>query len=314
MILVIGDINLDISGRFDSWPEKGGCVFSSKPKISLGGTGANVATALSRLGFNVFLASAVGKDPFGKEALENLEKENIDTSLVQILPNHNTGLVFTAIDELGERTFFVFRQDCADIHMRINPKLLLGSKPQIVFVTGISVAEGIESYQTIIDFLGEKNKLKVFFDPNIRSPNGKVTQEIRRKYFQVLKLSNVFLPNEQEIMEITQENSLRSAIEKVFDNGVEEVWVKRGKENFLWASKEGNGGEFPTIKVPKVVDTTGAGDLFDAAIIYGFLNSWKPAEVATFAAKATAFSIQRPGSISSFPSLKELNLQKPDIK
>jgi len=308
MILVIGDINIDISGRFDSWPEKGGCVFSSKPQINLGGTGANVGVALSRLGLEVSLVSAVGNDAFGREALENLKREKINTALVQVQTQYNTGLVFTAIDEFGERTFFVFRRDCADIHMTLEPGVLLKEKADEIFITGVSVAEGIESYQTILGFLEKNGKQRVFFDPNIRSPNGRISEEVRERYMHVLRFSKVFLPNEKEILEIMQENSLKTAIEKALEIGVKEIWVKRGKEDFLWASQEGGFAAFPTIKVSQVSDTTGAGDLFDAAIIFGSANNWSAQKIAIFAAKATAFSVQRPGSISSFPSLHDLNL------
>ncbi|MCR4429236.1 MAG: sugar kinase [Caldiserica bacterium] len=307
MILVIGDINIDISGRFDSWPEKGGCVFSSKPQINLGGTGANVGVALSRLELKVSLASAVGNDAFGREALENLKREKINTALVQVQPQYNTGLVFTAIDEFGERTFFVFRRDCADIHMTLEPEALLKEQADEIFVTGVSIAEGIESYHSILGFLEKSGKQKIFFDPNIRSPNGKITEETRERYLHVLRFSKVFLPNEQEILEIMRENSLKTAIKKALEMGVEEIWVKRGKEDFLWASQKGGFVAFPTMKVSQVSDTTGAGDLFDAAIIFGLTNNWTAQETAIFAAKATAFSVQRPGSISSFPSLHDLN-------
>jgi ribokinase len=305
-VTVIGDINVDISGKFSTWPRRGSCSFSSNPTISPGGVGGNVAVALKRLGINVKFISAVGNDIFGSFYVEQIEKEGIDTSLIQVLASYNTGLVFTIIDDCGERTFLAFRLNSADIHMNLKSQLLVRKVKEPIFISGVVIAEGVEAYTTTLNLLKEKRNQKIFLDPSVRTLNGKINSLMCDKYYEALKFTNVFLPNEEELLEITRKTSISEALSKIFKFGVEEVWVKRGPNDIIYASKDGQEEKYPVVSVHKVVDTTGAGDAFDAAIIYGYIKGWAPYKKASFAAKVAAYSIQRLGSIPSFPKISQL--------
>lgn len=303
-VIVIGDINVDITGKFSTWPQRESCSFSSKPIISLGGVGGNVAVALKRLGVNVHFFSAVGNDIFGSFYTQEIKKEGIDTSLIQTLDDYNTGLIFTIVEEDGEHVYLAFRLDSADIHFNMNMLEKMPKGP--IFISGVTIGEGIESFDAVLNILKGVTQQKIFLDPSIRTQDGKIDSLRREKYYEALKFTDVFLPNEREILEITKKDSIDDAMDEVFKTKVEEIWIKRGSQDIIYKSKNGNVERFPALRVKKVIDTTGAGDAFDAAIIYGCLNNWTISEQASFAAQIAAYVIQRIGSTSSFPRISEV--------
>ncbi|MGH9580310.1 MAG: carbohydrate kinase family protein, partial [Terriglobales bacterium] len=104
MILVLGDINVDVSARLEAPFRLGSDCLAASLAVHLGGVGANTATALARLGVPARLLAGVGRDPFGEVALERLRQEGVDLTFVQRPEAAMTGLMFIAIAPDGQRT------------------------------------------------------------------------------------------------------------------------------------------------------------------------------------------------------------------
>ena len=270
-VLVVGDSNVDVIIHSDRLPAPGQCSFGKSPVLTSAGSGANVAVALRRLQVDVAFVSAVGEDMWGGLHLRTLEAEGLDTSMVNVMPDYPTGVVVVIVDGSGERTFVACRLGCADTHLDLDASNLVEMHPKVLFVSGPAIAEGAESYDTVLQLLTASSNepgVEVWLDPNVRSPDGGVDGATRERYREVLGSTDVFLPNESELQQITDEKTTADAMEAARLLGVKEVWVKRGEGSVQWASAvAGAREEYPVPVVPPV-DTTGAGDAFSAGLIY----------------------------------------------
>ena len=106
-IFVVGSINRDLVVYVDGLPRPGETVFGNRFQQFPGGKGANQAVAASRLGGDVHLVGNVGSDAFGKQMLEFLAGENIDTSEVAILDTAPTGIALITVDSASENSIVV---------------------------------------------------------------------------------------------------------------------------------------------------------------------------------------------------------------
>ena len=106
-IFVVGSINRDLVVYVDRLPRPGETVFANRFQQFPGGKGANQAVAASRLGGDVHLVGNVGSDAFGKEILDFLAGENIDTSEIAILDTAPTGIALITVDSASENCIVV---------------------------------------------------------------------------------------------------------------------------------------------------------------------------------------------------------------
>jgi len=306
-ILVIGDINVDIIGKIDELPSPGNCAFGPSPEISIGGAGTNVTLVLHKLGLRVAFLTAVGEDMFGEFLIESLKKQDIGVSLVRKTENHGTGVAIALVDKKGERTFIAFRLNCADTHIKLDDhlqKILQSMHFKAFFVSGPMVGESLESYETtlkIAKFCNERS-IPVFFDPNVRTPTGSVDKETKERYSEMLKYVDIFLPNKQELLAIFDNGDIPVITKKIIeDYNIREIWLKMGSLGSMLISKE------QLVKIPakkvRAVDTTGAGDVFDAGVIYGTLKGWNAERTGRYASELAAICVGKPG-ISAFMAQK----------
>jgi ribokinase len=105
-IVVLGDINADVIFSIPAYPLPGNEAIATSVKLHTGGSAVNTAIALAKMDMKVGFIGRVGSDPLANQVLEDLESTGVDCSQVQIDPRVNTGLIFIAVTEDGERTMF----------------------------------------------------------------------------------------------------------------------------------------------------------------------------------------------------------------
>lgn len=301
-LVVLGDSNIDIVGKVDKLPLSGECVYGDEVQLRVGGSGVNTVTGARRLGLNVCFISQIGKDDFGAKILNFLDKDGVDISHVSVTENYPTGTVFSAVTEDKERTFFSFREKAADIH--INYEDIPGTLPDsnLIYLTGVSLIEGKETFETFHELLllAKQKGSKVFFDPNLRD----FRKNTKDRLLKILNLTDVFLPNMKELDMIFDNcsGSIKN-IEMLQSLGISEIWIKKGKRGCeLIKGKEKS--DFPGVLV-KTIDTTGAGDAFNAGILWGYKENMDFTKIGAFANHYAAKSTERLGAAESYPYLNE---------
>lgn len=274
MITVIGSVNLDIVATGKSLPKAGETVTGARLARHPGGKGANQALAAQRLGASVRLIAAVGNDDMAEEALRLLRAGGVDLSATQYINGETTGVALIAVSEEGENQIVV----CPGANEALDPGDVEGT--QIEHMMGV-----LEVPASVL--LAAARRATGFVALNL-APAMDVPAEL-------LQRADLMIVNETEAA--FYGDTLHSA------GGYVAVSLgARGAE--LWK----DGKRIAAAAPPEihVVDTTGAGDTFSAALTVGLINGTPPQEALLYAVTAGALACTRPGAQPSLPRASEV--------
>lgn len=275
-LIVVGDCNPDlvISGN-DVTPE-----FGQREKLvgamalMIGGSAAITAVAAARLGLRVALVAAVGDDPAGELMLALLAREQVDVSPVLVRRGSPTGM--TAVLSAGsDRAILTSLGAMASLTADDVPRSLLAGARHLhvssYFLLEDSLGPGLGDLLAVARRHGASTSLDPNYDPAERWGD----ERLRAALGQV----DFFLPNETEALGISGHRDVGPAAAALAELGGS-VAIKLGARGALCCPAAGGrraGGEQPgqvLVSVPPVepVDTTGAGDCFNAGLIAGLLD------------------------------------------
>ncbi len=289
----------------ETYPKRGSIAVTEKVKISGGGVGANIAVALARLNAEVKLAGAVGRDPWGDFVLEEIKREGVDSSLIQVKEDNKTGFMLIFVDKEGERTILGSRG--ANKKFQATKEVLkAASEASLVHVSGYSLMDP-EEFPHAISILRTAKNSGV---PTSLDIEGIAFQGMEK----VLKLSGLItycLSNEMEAKSLCRGygnkelENLRSVL------GAEILVVKAGKDGCLVVWEEGI-RLVPAMKV-KVLDTTGAGDAFNAGFLLGISRGLGPLDACKLGNALAGYKCEGEGA-RFLPTLNKLIRRWPDLK
>ncbi|HON42140.1 MAG TPA: sugar kinase [Bacillota bacterium] len=300
-LVVIGDSNTDIYARVSSYPAAGGCTFGERLESLPGGTAVNTAVAAARLGLRVAIATVVGHDAEGQAILDLLQSEGVDARFAARVPQP-TGCVFVALGPGEEHTFFSLRVECADWQLRREHIPFEAIRESAaLYVSGVSIAEaGIVkgSADSVLAALriARDAGATTFLDPNLRLESPDVPIDIAQAMETCIRTVDYYMPNESEMEALALRcGQLHGRVATV---------VKQGSRGCTVIS--GSGRSQIAAKPVRAVDTTGAGDSFNAGFIAGILGG-RPADGAgRLGAIVAGITVSRVGTISAFPTRSEV--------
>ncbi len=282
-------------------------------KKCFGGAPMNTLVGVARLGSAAGAITVVGDDPFGQFLLSELKNNGVDVSRVKIKKNVRTTLAFVANEpETGERTFIFYRSPWVrgtSVDTLSSEDIDYGyiSSSRILHVSGFALS-GNPSRRAIFSAIihARREGVKVSFDPTLRLDVWRSENAIRRIYRKVLRLSDIatFSREESEFMFGTRNPD--EAADKALKHGVEVVGMKMGEKGSLVKTKDGKRIYIPAFKV-KAVDTTGAGDGWNAGLLVGLLKGWDLEKCVTVANAVGALVVTKHGAITALPYRDELN-------
>ncbi|NUF49470.1 sugar kinase [Gilliamella sp. ESL0250] len=289
---------------------------------SFGGDTLNTAIYLSRLlkdnDFAIHYVTGIGTDPFSQEMLDNWQKENIQTDLVQRMSDKMPGLYSIVTDEQGERSFYYWRNDAAAkfwLQTAETDKITQQiAQYDYVYLSGISIAIlDAESILKLLELLKcvKANGGKVIFDNNFRPRLWRSLDLARSVYADILNLTDIaFLTLDDEDL-LWGKLPYEQVIERTKKFGVTEIIIKRGSDSCIIDSAEGR-FDVPANKIAKdkVIDTTAAGDSFSAGYLGARLHGSSPSQSALQGHLVAGTVIQYRGAIipvEATPKLIELS-------
>lgn len=265
----VGDIIYDsvfLLGKSASEITYGGTNYSTHVKSSPGGVG-NIAAGIAALGGSAYLLGRAGRDIFAEMYAYDLRQQDIGYHIV-LDSQDSTGLVVSLVDPSGERTLILNRGANDNLSIQEVLPVLSSVRARFFFTTGYSLYANPQS-ETILRILKHFKKLgtTTVFDPGSYNIIG-----ARRDSFEeALVSSDIVLPNEREALALSDERELKQALEMLSRDRL--LIVKNGRRG-CQLIRNGEVRHFPGIKA-KVVDTTGAGDAFAAALIYGLARAYE---------------------------------------
>ena len=298
-IVVLGDINVDVLGAVDRWPQPGDDCLASHLEMHLGGVAANCALALSRWGFEPRLVGCVGQDEFGNFLRRSLRKHDLDVQWIQTTTAAMTGLVYINVTPDGQRTFFGSRGANMIVRKPQRPHVLF-HRTAALHLAGYNfltpVIEATARY--LLKFLRERGAL-VSLDVGPEP-----SRLIPRKILHLASQVDILFANRAESFSLTQERDPRNALRSLLNAGAKDAVLKLGKEGCL-IFDEGAVKEVPPFPV-NAVDSTGAGDAFVAAFLQARLREWSQPEAALVANAAGAAATKILGAGENLPHLREV--------
>jgi len=260
--LVIGDLNVDVivSGA-PQLPVLGHEIPCDDIQTVMGGAASIFACRLAQLGSNVDIFGKVGNDVNGGVVLRSFRSSGVGVDKVQVLDNLKTGITISLT--YPENRAFITYVDGIDNLTKsdVNPELFRGYSH--LHVSSIYILRKMLSSFSWVFSEAKKQGLTTSLDTNADPQN-------KYEYVdEILEHVDVFLPNDKEAKAITQSNSVHSALEKL-SMKVPVVVIKRGDKGAIGRHNNKTVAVKP-LRI-KPVDTTGAGDSFDAGFIYYFLH------------------------------------------
>ncbi|MGO3723840.1 MAG: ribokinase [Staphylococcus equorum] len=284
-IVVIGSSSIDLVVKTDVLPQAGETVMGNSFFTTTGGKGANQAVAAARLSNKVYMIGAVGDDENGKQIIENLEQNNVDTTFMDKIENETSGTAHITLFEDDNRIIVV---PAANNHVtpeKVLPKLERFGAGDIILMQH-EIPE--HTIKEVTDY-AVKQDMKVILNP---APYRNIDKEIIDKVTWIT-------PNESES-------------ELLFENGVDEALKAYPRK--LIVTKGAAGAMFyndsqQLVKgyKKKVVDTTGAGDTFNGALAVALIENKPLEEAVDFANLAGGFSVTELGAQGAMPYRKELD-------
>jgi sugar/nucleoside kinase (ribokinase family) len=294
-ILVAGEINPDLILTGDVTPEFGQVEkLVDSASLTIGSSSAIFACGAARLGLKVAFIGVCGDDVFGRFMLEEMQKHDVDVSRVMVRKDGQTGLS-VILNQGTDRAILTHpglipalrASDIPDELLRLARHLHVAS-----YFLQTELQPDLPALFQRAHTFGLTTSLDTNYDPT----------EVWAGFDELLKVTNVFLPNEREALSLTGESSIDLAVDR-FGSKVETVGIKLGAEGAFGASK-GEKSRVTSIPVD-VVDAVGAGDSFDAGFLYGYLNRWSLEQSLRLACVSGALSTQRAGGTDGQPTLAQ---------
>ncbi|MEM3538404.1 MAG: carbohydrate kinase family protein, partial [Nitrososphaerales archaeon] len=258
----------------------------------------NFLIASSKLGLKTGVIGCIGEDENGKFIKDSLDKEGIDVTSLDTIKGESTAIVLVLVNKNGKHSFIGINGVGIELCKAVNIDKIKSSK--IIYTSGHTLVRSPS-----LDFTLEAIKkasefnIPVFFDP------GPLVNKIQSSIIDtVLKNTNTLLLNSIEAEFLTKTHKLELASKTLLEKGVRTVVIKLGA-NGCFIAQEDISIHLPGFKVP-VVDTTGAGDIFNAAYIYGYLKQLPINHIGIIANAAGAIKVTRLGGGTQAPSKKDL--------
>ncbi len=261
-----------------------------KLQQAFGGDTANTAIYLARLtqGFDITVdyVTALGDDAYSEAMLDLWRTEGVGTGMVTRLKGRLPELYTIRTDEAGERSFTYWRGQSAarDLLRDGRDKTLASvmSGVDLVYLSGITLSilddQQRNALLAILDVVRAAGG-KVAFDGNFRPAGWPSKEEARASFQRVLARTDIALPTFDDEQALFGDPGPGAVATRVRQQAVSEVVVKLGAAGCFLATDDGT-EMIDTTPVGCVVDSTAAGDSFNAGYLAGRLLDWPPADAA----------------------------------
>jgi len=276
-------------GRLSVYPEEDGKCELMDLQIQCGGPASTALVTLSRLGIRTSFLGSISDDSRGIEIVNGLKEEKVDSTFLKITPGYTSQFAFIAITEIGIRTIFWHRGSVP--HLRPSDvDLSPFSKAKILHLDGLMIEAAQEAARQ-----AKNMGLKIVMDAGT----------MREGSQELVSMVDVLIASERFAEPLVRDIAPpEKALEVLHDLGPKEVIITLGSKGSIGLS--GKGIIFQKAFPIDAVDTTGAGDVYHGAYIYGLLQEWDMQKCMRFASAASAIKCRQIGARKGIPQLEEI--------
>jgi len=297
VIVVVGSINSDMVVGTVRIPKPGETVLGESFNVYPGGKGANQAVAVAKLGYSCCMIGKLGRDSFGSDLREQLVKSGVNAAAVESTDGPS-GVALITTEASGENSIVVVPGANAKVlpaDIDANRALILSASMVLV-----QLETPIETVVHLADVAFAAG-VPLMLDPAPAQalPDG------------LLRYTAWLTPNTTEaatLLGLAADDSIENAqsrAEALLGRGPRGVVLKMGEQGVYVATADGLRVHVPAFAV-KAVDSTAAGDSFNAGFAVGLSEGLDPAAAARFASAVAGISVTRHGAQPSLPNRDEV--------
>jgi ribokinase len=298
-IVVVGSINLDLVAAGERVPLPGETLTGRTFSTFHGGKGANQAVGVARLDYPVSIVGKVGDDSFGSALKGALRKAGVEVRGVGTVKG-SSGVALINTGDDGQNNIVVVPGANGKLLPKDITKASALLRKAEMFLTQLEIP--LITMETLAVF-AHKNKIPLMLDP---APARELPKGL-------LQCATWITPNESETRilcglaanePVTPATAARSA-DLLLERGPKNVVIKMGSQGVFLATAEGTREMVPAFAV-KAVDSTAAGDAFNAGFAVSLLSGAAPVQAARYASAVAAISVTRVGAQPSMPTAREV--------
>ncbi len=294
-VTILGDINIDIIVKFEGTLVDDISLITPNAKIVPGGVGANIASNLAHMGLKTRILGAVGNDVLGKYMLEKLEVRGIDTQFIQRIDEATTGFVIVLVNAKGEKMIIASRG--ANSYFKLEDKEIhhIVEETRHVHVSGYSVLNNDrgEIILRLLKYSKEKGRTTSLDLEGIAQYYPEFTEKLTG-------LLDIIFINRAEAKQLCKNiDPIECLINLAKTIKVKALFLKKGEEGSTILIPENKNSvkiiDIEPYKVQNIIDCTGAGDAYNAAVITSLLRGKSYIEAAREGNRAGALACTRLG-------------------
>ncbi|NOZ21211.1 MAG: hypothetical protein GXP25_08985 [Planctomycetes bacterium] len=293
-VVGVGCCAVDYLGILPRFPKMDEKLWMEEFTKQGGGMVATALVAVARLGARPCYVGRVGNDEFGRFVVEDFDREGVDTSEIELVKGTSARVAFVFVDkETGSRTILIPTQDIPPVEAKhIRPETILRGKVLLIDPLEPGAARAAE--------IAKEAGMPVAIDAEYHGDDpGRILDNcdyiIASEGF-----ARYYTKTDDPIQgaRLIFEEQSKLSEEKV-------VVVTRGDQGSYTLSKDGS-FELPAFTMDNVVDTTGCGDVFHGAYVYGIVQGWDLRRTAEFASAVSALKTRKLGGRAGIPTLSEV--------
>ncbi len=291
---VIGSINMDMVLSVPRFPAAGETLTGGNFQTMPGGKGANQAVALGRLGAPVRMAGRVGDDAFGRRYLDHFRKNGVDVRAVDAVAGTATGVADILVNAAGENCIVIAPGANGLCDLEWLERALEATADCEIFLLQLEIP-----LDTVAEAVRQLRKMgkTILLDP---APAVPLSED-------VLSAVDFLTPNETELKAVTsglpEDAGIEERVRHLVGGSGRVVVHKRGADGAYIGTRDGI-EHVPGFSV-RAVDTTAAGDTFNAGLAAGLAMGWPLRDAVRLANAAGALAVTAYGAQEGMPSLEQ---------
>lgn len=280
----------------------------------VGGSPANIAIGMSRLGMKTGFIGRVADDQMGRFIVNYLKENQIDRSgVITDRSGSVTGLAFTEIKSPTDCSILLYRDNVADLKLEpndVDEAYIQKAKAFLISGTALAKSPSREAIFLALEY-ARKHHVVTFFDLDYRPYTWGSPEETAIYYNLAAEKCDVIIGTREEfdMMEQFESNPARDdqvTANKWFDYQAKIVVVKHGQDGSIAYTNKGEHFE-GTIFPAKVLKTFGAGDSYAAAFIYGLMQGWEIPKAMEFGAAAASIVVSSHSCSEAMPTVEQIS-------
>ncbi|EOF7805584.1 MULTISPECIES: carbohydrate kinase family protein [Klebsiella] len=291
-VVAVGSGNIDLVFRVPRLPGNDDKVVGKKISENVGGTVANSACMMSTLGLKVVSLSSAGDDRYGQLIVDDFNRHGVDTRYIKINPGQDPNMAIIILDESGEKSLIYAPGDNCEWDQQTAFTAIAESK--IMY----TMPGDLEKYTVQAQYARSQNTLvAVDIEPHIASDKEQLAK--------ILNLADIAIFNQDGFTASSHcdpEFPVLHALRRKYS--LSALVVTCGADGVIAVSAQEE-ARHSGFKIP-VIDTTGAGDTFNASFIYTYANHYSLAPAIEFASAAAALNIMQIGARGHLASIEEI--------